>query len=329
MTQHPTLTDEEAAVMKVIEDETVAYFNKDFEGYARCWVHAPYTRRLGWWSGGGVIDRIGWDEIAARARLAMQDQPRPNPSATEIRRENLDIHVGQDMAWVTFHQYGPETGEPDFDMPGLSHETRVLEKHDGEWRIAYHGYIHPIVERVQSVMLRVDGSGNLIWMNKAAEALTRNADHLIVRHGQLRAVAVAANKRLHKAISVAAQVDIKLDGGRTAIPVVLDSVSGEEAIVSWVMSEGSGTNTVMVSVNDLQFTQDRLTAAAAVFELSDTQRRLTECILAGNDLQQSAQYLGISINTVRTHLQRIFDKTGTRSQPALVRTLLSVTAPVD
>jgi DNA-binding CsgD family transcriptional regulator len=38
--------------------------------------------------------------------------------------------------------------------------------------------------------------------------------------------------------------------------------------------------------------------------------------------------LGITANTARTHLDRIFDKTGVRTQPALVRALLSVAAPV-
>lgn len=37
--------------------------------------------------------------------------------------------------------------------------------------------------------------------------------------------------------------------------------------------------------------------------------------------------LAVSVNTLRTQLQRIFDKTGVRSQAALVRSLLSVEAP--
>jgi hypothetical protein len=26
-------------------------------------------------------------------------------------------------------------------MPGLSYETRILEKHNGKWRVAYLGYL--------------------------------------------------------------------------------------------------------------------------------------------------------------------------------------------
>jgi DNA-binding CsgD family transcriptional regulator len=325
----PDFTAEEAAVMKVIEDDTVAFYNKDFEAYARCWVQAPYARRLGWWTHGGVVDRSGWDEIATRTRLIMRNNPDVNASAARVMRENVVIRVGQDMAWVTFDQYAPDSGEPDMDMPGLSRETRILEKHDGEWRIAYMGFIHHTAERVPAAMLRVDAAGNVGWMNKAAEAQVTGADHLVVRHGQLRAVTAASNERLKKAIAVAAKVDDKLDGDRAAIPIVLDSATGDEALVTWVLSEGGGSGAVIISINDLQFAQDKLRAAAAVYGFSSMQLRLAEFIVTGNDLAGCAQYLGVSVNTVRTHLRRIFDKTGARNQPTLVRTLLSVTAPVE
>jgi DNA-binding CsgD family transcriptional regulator len=44
--------------------------------------------------------------------------------------------------------------------------------------------------------------------------------------------------------------------------------------------------------------------------------------------REIAAMLGITANTARTHLDRIYDKTGVRTQPALVRALFSVAAPV-
>jgi DNA-binding CsgD family transcriptional regulator len=52
-------------------------------------------------------------------------------------------------------------------------------------------------------------------------------------------------------------------------------------------------------------------------------------IAQGNDLTQAAERLGVSVNTVRTHLQRMFDRTGARSQSALVGILLSAEAPTS
>lgn len=45
------------------------------------------------------------------------------------------------MAWVTFDQYGKDTNDPTFDMPGLSRETRILEKINGKWKIVYVGWL--------------------------------------------------------------------------------------------------------------------------------------------------------------------------------------------
>ena len=58
-----------------------------------------------------------------------------------MRRENFSIQASGDLAWMTFDQYGIETGDRQMDMPGLSHETRILEKHGENWKIVYVGWL--------------------------------------------------------------------------------------------------------------------------------------------------------------------------------------------
>jgi hypothetical protein len=48
----------------------------------------------------------------------------------------------------------------------------------------------------------------------------------------------------------------------------------------------------------------------------------------GDDLAAASEALGVSVNALRTHLQRMFDKTGTRGRATLVRALLSAEAPI-
>lgn len=129
------------AIVKVIEEESAAFWNKDFDGIARHWVHGPHARHMGWWSRGGVSVMRGWREIGARMKWQMEANPEPNPTARTVRRENFSIQVSGDVAWMTFDQYGIETGDRQMDMPGLSHETRILEKHGGEWKIVYVGWL--------------------------------------------------------------------------------------------------------------------------------------------------------------------------------------------
>jgi hypothetical protein len=125
------------AVIDVIAAETAAFWHKDYDAWAACWLHSPSIRRMGWWARGGIRATDGWDALSASVREAMNANPTPNPAAARVRRENVNIRVTADMAWVTFAQYGSDTGEPDMDMPGLSHETRILERHDGAWKIVY------------------------------------------------------------------------------------------------------------------------------------------------------------------------------------------------
>lgn len=133
--------DLETAVMRVIEAETNAFWNKDFEAWADCWLHSPHIRMMGWWARGGISVIEGWEAHSSTIKRLMDANPIPNPASANVRRENVNIRVSDGMAWVTFDQYGADTGEHDMDMPGLSHETRILEKHDGDWKIVYVGWL--------------------------------------------------------------------------------------------------------------------------------------------------------------------------------------------
>ena len=106
---------------------------------------------------------------------------------------------------------------------------------------------------------------------------------------------------------------------------MLEGGSGEPANVSWIIAV---SGLIHVSINDARLAEERLETAAVVYGLSPAQIRLAELIVAGHSLRDAAARLGVSLATTRTQLERIFDKTGVRSQPALVRALLSVAAPL-
>lgn len=135
------MTTDEQAVMQVIAAETTAFWMKDYEAWAKCWSHTADIRMMGWWARGGIRNTVGWETLNSRTQRLIEAYPTPNPQAAQVRRENLNLHTSDQMAWVTFDQYGSDTGEHDMDMPGLSHETRILEKQDGEWKIVYAAWL--------------------------------------------------------------------------------------------------------------------------------------------------------------------------------------------
>jgi hypothetical protein len=128
---------DEAAIMQVIAGESTAFWMKDYAAWAEHWVQSPYVRFMGWWAAGGVTVVEGWEQLSATMRAAMEAAPHSNPTATAVRRENINLRVGHDCAWVTFDQYGADTGDARMDMPGRSRETRFLEKHGGAWKLVY------------------------------------------------------------------------------------------------------------------------------------------------------------------------------------------------
>ena len=124
-------------IMEVIAAESVAFWNKDFEAWSRCWSQTSYVRLTGWWADGGITVIKGWEALSNQMKKLMTENPEPNPTASRVRRENINLRIDGSMAWVTFDQYGEDTGDKRMDMPGLSYETRVLEKQNGEWKIVY------------------------------------------------------------------------------------------------------------------------------------------------------------------------------------------------
>jgi DNA-binding CsgD family transcriptional regulator len=65
-----------------------------------------------------------------------------------------------------------------------------------------------------------------------------------------------------------------------------------------------------------------------VFGLSPAQKQVAIYVAQGLPLNDISDRMKITANTARTHLNRIFEKTGVHNQPALVRVLLSAGAPI-
>ena len=135
------LEKEKEAIMAVIDGESRGFWQKDFDLWASHWAHEDYIRVRGWWNDGGIFTVNGWEENSRNIKTLMEENPEPNPTAANVRRENINLRVSGKMAWLTFDQYGDDTGDARMDMPGLSRETRILEKQVDGWKIVYVGWL--------------------------------------------------------------------------------------------------------------------------------------------------------------------------------------------
>jgi DNA-binding CsgD family transcriptional regulator len=315
------------AIVDVLHRMRIAVWTHDFEAYSSCFVHADYLTR---WHASryvGVFRRLGWTDIAARVRKSFEDPTLLiERYAHETRIENLNLRISGDMAWATFDQIYPSIGmDRYYYLGGVSHEARVLEKHNGTWLVAFLGVMHGSVGRYDTPILQVTADGEVTWQSPAAAAALEADDDLVIRNGRVRFRDAKADKKLQAALAWAAARDTGLLPQRGTLPLVIEAGEGLPAKVYWVFAEGGQ---IIVSLHVPGIDAERLEVAAAIFGLSPAQKQVAGLVVEGLSHRDIAERMAISANTVRTHVNRIFEKTGVRTQPALVRVLLSSAPPV-
>lgn len=316
---------EHRAIRELIEQETYTFLARDFDGWAACLVQDEGTRRLGACMGGIMDYTEGWDVHGRKIREMMERYPEPNPQAArDFRRKNWSIRVGGDMAWVTYDQYGPRSTDP-FVTVGLSHQLRILERQDGEWKIAMLGFGDTSLEYYDFPAIRIDESLHILWMNDRAK-------EELGSHPALR----KAGPRLHcvSKTDSSALRDVAHEMSAQSIMDYrpsIDDPRGERTRSLLVEGDDGMAHVIWLSVRDqmliLHFNDEvamarQLDEARRVFGLSEAQTRLAGFVLDGLDMPMAAERMGVGLSTVKTHLQRLFDKTGARSQAALAATLL-------
>ena len=130
---------EKAAIRAVIAKETESYYRQDFEAWKSTYLDDPAFRKYGYWEGfeHKVEYCNGFAALAEQKKKQFEADATIWKGSTEERR-NENFRIARDMAWYTFEQYSYEKDTR--KLLGVSLETRILEKHDGAWKIAYLGY---------------------------------------------------------------------------------------------------------------------------------------------------------------------------------------------
>lgn len=317
---------DEAELLELIRRNRIAIWTQDYELYASCFVHAPYATRWHASRRTGIFVRESWDEISERVQTMFATEPHMKIPANgyDTTVENLVLRIDGNLAWARFNQRYP--GIPSrIHNRAYTREVRIFERHAGQWKIAFLGYLDDEPGPDDHVFIQLDPAGRIVWQSQAAAAVIAADGDLTIRSGHLHIRDTNADRRLQAAIRWAAERDKTFLPARGALPIVLEGGHGIPAKVWWVIADG---DKIWFSLGDPQLNDTRLAAAAAIFGLSPAQQRVAGLIVEGLSLGEIGERLGISITTARTHLNRVFDKTGVRTQPALVRVLLSTAAPV-
>jgi DNA-binding CsgD family transcriptional regulator len=244
-------------------------------------------------------------------------------NAYDTTVENLVLRIDGNFAWARFNQRYP--GIPSrVHNRAYTREVRIFERHGGRWKIAFLGYLDDEPGPDDRIFIQLDPTGRVIWQGQAAAGILAADGDLTIRSGHLHVRDTAVDRRLQAAIRWAAEHDKTFLPTRGTVPIVLAGGHGVPAKVWWVIADG---DKIWFSLGDPRLNDTRLAAAAAIYGLSPAQQQVARLIVEGLSVGEIGERLGVSITTARTHLNRVFDKTGVRTQPALVRVLLSTAAP--
>jgi DNA-binding CsgD family transcriptional regulator len=186
------------------------------------------------------------------------------------------------------------------------------------------------MDRYPYPFLLTDPLCNVIYCNKAAIDVTRSKDGLEIAAGQLSMMSPSANSVFQKAvkeISVNRNIQIRwIDIPRPA------HKAPYRLLVTPVPYSGglrlcASSPAAAVLIIDTQAHPDPdVSILREVFSLTPAEARVTGRLSQGQSADEIARQLGVSVETVRTHIRRALSKTATGRQGELISLVLR-TAP--
>lgn len=318
---------DEQAILDVVNTESAAYFSNDFETLAAQWLHTAEAIRMFAGPRVGVRQHKGWDQIGKGFRKSMEWAPQHYDAREYLDRQNIQISISGDMAWVHYDQVLAKN-DPDFITDALQHETKILHRVDGRWRIACMILVVPEKAQTTSPEIRLDDCGRVVQLNDAAKARLPDFRGLTIVGDRLRAGIKDMNPAFQVEISKRCDFLKTMFGpglvNRSAHPIPLGEDDYARPMYCWIRVV---QNEISVTFDDASALEVWTQHAAELFALSASQRRLVVLLLNGSDLREISDSMGVQLSTTKTQLRRIFEKTGTNSQNALITRLMSVRKP--
>jgi DNA-binding CsgD family transcriptional regulator len=188
------------------------------------------------------------------------------------------------------------------------------------------------LDTLTSAMFLVDGTGRIVHANASGHVMVANANVVRAPNGRLGATDPAADQALLDSFTASGGGDAML--GRRGIAVPLRARNGERYVAN-VLPLTSGARrragvsyaavaTVFIHKAALDLPSPP-EAVAQEFRLTPAELRVLFAVVEVGGVADVAEVLGLSEATVKTHLQRLFQKTGTARQADLVKLVAGYT----
>jgi DNA-binding CsgD family transcriptional regulator len=187
-----------------------------------------------------------------------------------------------------------------------------------------------VIDRLPTGVILMDDNGRILEMNRAARQVLSQNDGLTTEKDGLASATSNQTRELRSGIAAAA-LTARGNGVSAGGSFRILRPSGKRPFALIVMPASvrafppdARRPAVIVFVSDPEV---KVLAEPGVlargYGLTAAESRLAEQLMQGESLVHAAERLGVSHNTARTHLQRIYQKTETTHQGDLIRLLLT------
>jgi DNA-binding CsgD family transcriptional regulator len=184
-------------------------------------------------------------------------------------------------------------------------------------------------------MCLVDAEGRIVHANVAGHAIIAASDILSVVGGRLVAYDAQVKRTLEEVFAAAGEGDAALGVKGIAIPLI--GKSGERYVGHALpLTSGARRNAgiAYTAAVALFIRKAALVDASApevmakTFKLTPTELRVLLAIVEVGGVPQVAAALGVADTTIKTHLGRLFEKTGAKRQADLVKLVAGYATPL-
>ena len=188
------------------------------------------------------------------------------------------------------------------------------------------------LQNLSVAVVLTDATGSILYANARAETMFTAAGPILRKGKTLYVQNPLIDTALTQAITSAAS-DVSLGSKGIGLPV---STTGKSPAVAYVLplnqgSERAAFHPACAAV----FVSTTVSASpvpeavfATLFDLTPAEARVLASIGSGANPSTSAATLGVSENTLKTHLNRIYAKTGKSRQADLVKLVSEIATPL-
>lgn len=189
------------------------------------------------------------------------------------------------------------------------------------------------MERLNTPLILVDAESRVIYANPSAKGLLADGAILSVAHGRLNAHSPEQLHQLCSAVTRCTTVaESDLEGG-TTVRLTSQTQSTAVAHVLPISPANAGMVTKPVRVCAVIVVGASVSPPPAIetiidlFNLTQTEARVALAVLEGMSRAEIAEAMSIADSTVKTHMSRILQKSGTRDREELAQVLARFSPP--